>query len=163
VTENEPLLDVRGLEVTFASRKKMFREQVKVKAVDGISFQLFAGETVGLVGESGCGKSTTARGIMRLVEPSGGSVKLAGRELLGLPANKMRRARKDIQMVFQDPYSALDPSMLVRDSIAEPLDVHLNLSRSRSRGWPTCCSGSACRRTTCTAIRTSSPVGSGSG
>jgi oligopeptide transport system ATP-binding protein len=132
VTGTEPLLDVQDLEVTFASRKKLFREQVKVKAVDGISFQLFPEETVGLVGESGCGKSTTARGLMRLVEPSGGSVKLNGQELLGLPPKKMRRARKDIQMVFQDPYSALDPSMLVLDSIAEPLDVHLDLDRKQT-------------------------------
>jgi oligopeptide/dipeptide ABC transporter ATP-binding protein len=124
-----PLLDVEDLSVTFSPRKKLFRERTELRAVDGVSFRLHAGETLGLVGESGCGKSTTARGVMRLVEPSGGSVRLAGRELLGLSARELRTARRDIQMVFQDPYSSLDPSMLVRDSIAEPLDVHTELSR----------------------------------
>ncbi|MBB3082432.1 ABC transporter ATP-binding protein [Geodermatophilus sabuli] len=132
MTGVEPLLDVKDLQVTFSPRRKMFRERVELRAVDGVSFQLFPGETVGLVGESGCGKSTTARGLMRLVEPSGGSVTLGGQELLGLPAGKMRKARKDIQMVFQDPYSSLDPSMLVLDSIAEPIDVHLDLDRAQT-------------------------------
>jgi oligopeptide/dipeptide ABC transporter ATP-binding protein len=127
---SRPLLDVQDLVVSFSPRKKLFRERVELRAVDGISFQLHEGETLGLVGESGCGKSTTARGVMRLVEPSAGSVQLNGRELLGLPAKDLRSARKDIQMVFQDPYSSLDPSMLVRESIGEPLDVHMKLRRS---------------------------------
>jgi oligopeptide transport system ATP-binding protein len=127
---SRPLLDVQDLVVSFSPRKKLFRERVELRAVDGISFQLHEGETLGLVGESGCGKSTTARGVMRLVEPSAGSVQLNGRELLGLPAKELRSARKDIQMVFQDPYSSLDPSMLVRESIGEPLDVHMKLGRS---------------------------------
>ncbi|GAA2891781.1 dipeptide ABC transporter ATP-binding protein [Pseudonocardia halophobica] len=126
----DPLLTVRDLEVTFAPRKRLFRERIELKAVDGVSFDLTEGETLGLVGESGCGKSTTARGLMRLVEPTGGSVRLEGRELLGLPAKELRSARRDIQMVFQDPYSSLDPSMLVRDSIGEPLDVHVKLGRT---------------------------------
>ena len=125
-----PLLDVQDLQVTFSPRKKLFRERVSVRAVDGVSFQLHDGETLGLVGESGCGKSTTARGLLRLVEPSAGSVRLAGRELIGLPAKELRTARRDIQMVFQDPYSSLDPSMLVRESIGEPIDVHLRLGRA---------------------------------
>jgi oligopeptide/dipeptide ABC transporter ATP-binding protein len=124
-----PLLRVRDLSVTF-SRKRLFQERSVVRAVDGVSFELARGETLGLVGESGCGKSTTARGIMRLVEPSGGSVELEGRELLELPQRELRSARRGIQMVFQDPYSSLDPSMLVRDSVAEPLDVHFKLGRS---------------------------------
>ncbi|MEU7814804.1 oligopeptide/dipeptide ABC transporter ATP-binding protein [Pseudonocardia sp. NPDC049154] len=127
----EPLLTVRDLEVTFSPRKRLFRERIELKAVDGVSFDLTEGETLGLVGESGCGKSTTARGLMRLVEPTGGSVRLEGRELLGLPAKELRTARRDIQMVFQDPYSSLDPSMLVRDSIGEPLDVHVRLGRTQ--------------------------------
>ncbi|WP_433507553.1 ABC transporter ATP-binding protein [Pseudonocardia halophobica] len=126
----DPLLTVRDLEVTFAPRRRLFRERIELKAVDGVSFDLTEGETLGLVGESGCGKSTTARGLMRLVEPTGGSVRLEGRELLGLPAKELRSARRDIQMVFQDPYSSLDPSMLVRDSIGEPLDVHVKLGRT---------------------------------
>jgi oligopeptide transport system ATP-binding protein len=126
----EPLLSVRDLEVTFSPRKRLFRERIALRAVDGVSFDLAEGETLGLVGESGCGKSTTARGLMRLVEPTGGSVRLEGRELLGLPAKELRTARRDVQMVFQDPYSSLDPSMLVRDSIGEPLDVHVKLGRT---------------------------------
>jgi oligopeptide transport system ATP-binding protein len=123
------LLDVRDLHVTF-SRKKLFQPRKDVRAVDGVTFQLRQGETLGLVGESGCGKSTTARGITRLIEPSNGSVRLAGKELIGLPKGELRAARRDIQMVFQDPYSSLDPSMLIRDSVAEPLDVHTDLSRA---------------------------------
>ena len=126
-----PLLDVRDLVVSFSPRRRRpFAPRAEVRAVDGVSFQLHAGETLGLVGESGCGKSTTARGVLRLVEPAAGSVRLQGRELLGLKAPQLRAARRDIQMVFQDPYSSLDPSMLVRESIGEPIDVHLRLSRS---------------------------------
>ena len=125
----ELLLEVDDLHVTF-SRKKPFQPRTEVRAVDGVSFQLRQGETLSLVGESGCGKSTTARGIMRLVEPSAGSVRLEGTELLGLSKGRLRTARRDIQMVFQDPYSSLDPSMLIRDSVAEPLDVHTSLKRS---------------------------------
>jgi oligopeptide transport system ATP-binding protein len=125
-----PLLDVRDLVVTFSPRRKLFGERVTLRAVDGVSFQLQEGETLGLVGESGCGKSTTARGVMRLVEPDQGSVRLQGRELLGLPRTQLRAARRHIQMVFQDPYSSLDPSMLVGESVGEPLDVHLDLSRA---------------------------------
>jgi oligopeptide transport system ATP-binding protein len=127
----DPLLDVRDLVVSFAPRRaRPFAKRVEVRAVDGVSLQLHAGETLGLVGESGCGKSTTARGLMRLVEPAAGSVRLEGRELLGLPRRQLRAARRAIQMVFQDPYSSLDPSMLVRESIGEPIDVHLGLSRA---------------------------------
>ncbi|MHA6627234.1 ABC transporter ATP-binding protein [Pseudonocardia sichuanensis] len=126
-----PLLEVTDLQVTFAPRRAPFRRAAPpLHAVDGVSFALHAGETLGLVGESGCGKSTTARGVLRLVEPSGGSVRLDGRELLGLGPKEMRAARRDIQMVFQDPYSSLDPSMLVRESIGEPIDVHLRLPRA---------------------------------
>ncbi|MBM9468923.1 ABC transporter ATP-binding protein [Nakamurella leprariae] len=134
VAQPEPsgpaLLEVKDLLVTFG-RKKAFRPLVETRAVDGISFNLYQGETLGLVGESGCGKSTTARGVMRLVEPKSGSVKLNGKELLGLPIKELRPARKDIQMVFQDPYSSLDPSMLVRESIGEPLDVHMKMNRQQ--------------------------------
>ncbi len=128
---NAPLLEVTDLQVSFAARRSPFRRAAPpLRAVDGVAFALHAGETLGLVGESGCGKSTTARGVLRLVEPSGGSVRLEGRELLGMPAKELRAARRDIQMVFQDPYSSLDPSMLVRESIGEPIDVHLRLPRA---------------------------------
>ncbi|MQA13233.1 MAG: ATP-binding cassette domain-containing protein [Pseudonocardiaceae bacterium] len=126
----EPLLDVRDLHVSFSPRTSMFRRHRPVRAVDGVSFALDRGETLGLVGESGCGKSTTARGITRLVEPSAGSVTLEGVDLLGLSGAQLRAARRRIQLVFQDPYSSLDPSMLVRDSVGEPLDVHYRLGRA---------------------------------
>ncbi|WP_308257511.1 ABC transporter ATP-binding protein [Pseudonocardia lacus] len=124
------LLQVRDLVVSFPGRRRPFRAAPPpLRAVDGVSFDLHEGETLGLVGESGCGKSTTARGVMRLIEPAEGSVRLQGRELLGLPPKQLRAARRDVQMVFQDPYSSLDPSMLIRESIGEPLDVHLQLGR----------------------------------
>lgn len=126
----EPLLDVRDLHVTFRPPRSFLGSRGPgTHAVDGVSFSLSPGETLGLVGESGCGKSTTARAFMRLIEPSAGSVRLRGRELLDLRPPELRAARRDIQMVFQDPYSSLDPSLVVGRSVAEPLDVHTNLSR----------------------------------
>ncbi len=130
VVPDRPLLDVRDLSVTFTPRATPLRRRRKVRAVDGVSFRLHRGETLGLVGESGCGKSTTARGITRLVEPDAGSVMLDGTDLLALPPAVLRAARRRLQMVFQDPYSSLDPSMLVRDSVGEPLDVHYRLRRA---------------------------------
>lgn len=128
--ESTPLLEIEDLHVRFEGRRKLFsKERQVVRAVDGVSFNIRPGETLSLVGESGCGKSTTARGVMRLVRPQEGTVVLDGKELLTLSEGALRRERAKIQMVFQDPYSSLDPSMLVGGSIAEPLDTHTKMSK----------------------------------
>ncbi len=120
----EPLLEVRDLEVHFPiERGVFFRKEVgRVRAVDGVSFTLRKGETLGLVGESGCGKSTTARGIIRLVKPTGGSVQFRDHDLARIDEETMRRdVRRHLQMIFQDPYACLNPRMTVEQLIAEPL------------------------------------------
>jgi oligopeptide/dipeptide ABC transporter ATP-binding protein len=123
------LLDVRDLKKYFPMKKGMLRRVVgHVRAVDGVSFTLAKGETLGLVGESGCGKTTTGRCILRLIEPSGGKVQLTrdGSDIdLATADNKqLKEVRRDIQMIFQDPVSSLDPRMTVRNLVAEPLVVH---------------------------------------
>ncbi len=126
-----PLLAVRDLRVHFPVRRGLLQRQVgTVRAVDGVSFDVPRGATLGLVGESGCGKSTTGRAILRLVEPTTGSVRLDGEELTTLGPRDLRRARRQMQMIFQDPYASLNPRMTVLDIIAEPLRVH-DLVRSR--------------------------------
>jgi oligopeptide transport system ATP-binding protein len=127
---SEPLLRVRDLHVGFPVRRGLLgREVARVRAVDGVSFEIARGTTLGLVGESGSGKSTTARAILRLVEPSSGSIHLGDTELTKLGGRALRRERRRMQMVFQDPYASLDPRMTVFDAIAEPLRVHERLER----------------------------------
>lgn len=121
----EKLLEVQDLKVHFPIYKGMLRKQVgAVKAVDGVSFDLRRGETLGLVGESGCGKSTTGLAILRLLEATSGKVLFQNHDLLDVNPKAMRKLRQNMQMVFQDPYSSLNPRMTVGSIIIEPLNVH---------------------------------------
>ncbi len=133
MNEREPLLEVRDLHVHFPiERGVIFQREVgRVRAVDGVSFEVRPGETLGLVGESGCGKSTTARAIIRLVEPTLGQVLFEGRDLAALSKTEIRDARRDLQMIFQDPYASLNPRMTVLNIVAEPLR---NFGLARGRG-----------------------------
>jgi peptide/nickel transport system ATP-binding protein len=126
----EPLLVVRGLAKQFRLKSRGWGTHQSVDAVSGIDLDLRAGETLGLVGESGCGKSTTARLLLRLEEPSAGTIALGELELTGLEIKAMRSARQRMQMVFQDPYASLNPGLSIHEIIAEPLVVHGRANRS---------------------------------
>ncbi len=126
---SEAILEVSGLKKHFPIRKGLLRRTVGlVRAVDGVSFDVRQGETLGMVGESGCGKTTTGRCILRLYEPTAGAIRFRMdgdlADLAGLDERRMKRARRELQIVFQDPFSSLDPRMSVRDIIAEPLLLH---------------------------------------
>lgn len=121
----DALLEVRDVKKWYAGKKRMFgKPQLPVRAVDGLSFKVFPGETLGIVGESGCGKSTMGQLVTRLIEPTSGEIWFDGRNLSALSEKEMRLARRDLQFVFQDPYSSLNPRMNVYDIVAEPLIVH---------------------------------------
>lgn len=121
----KPLLKVSGLKKYFPVKKGLLAKTVGyVKAVDDVSFYVNEGETLGIVGESGCGKSTTGRMLMRLLEPTEGTVEFDGKELTALTSEEMRQTRRDIQMVFQDPYASLNPRHTIERILGEPLLVH---------------------------------------
>ena len=121
---SEVLLEVRDLVKHFPVRTGLGRPALSVKAIDGVSFTLHRGETLGLVGESGCGKTTTGRCVLLLERPTSGQVVFEGTELTTLPEEKMRAMRRRMQVIFQDPYSSLNPRMTVAQILAEPLKVH---------------------------------------
>lgn len=118
------IIEVRDLAKHFEIITAGSREKSYVKAVDGVSFDILEGETLGLVGESGCGKSTTGRLILRLIQPTSGEIFLENRNIYDISDKELRRIRKDIQVVFQNPYSALDPKMTIADILSEPLSIH---------------------------------------
>ena len=128
------ILEVRNLVKHFPITKGfIFQRQVgAVKAVDGVTFSIRRGETLGLVGESGCGKTTTGRVILRLMEPTSGEALFEGRNIFKLSKEELRKMRRDMQIIFQDPYSSLNPRMTVGDIIGEPLEIH-NLARGKEK------------------------------
>lgn len=127
----ENLISIRDLKVHFKVGGGLFKEIKHVKAVDGVSLEIKKGETLGLVGESGCGKSTLGKAILRLTEPTGGQVFYNGKDLANLPNNAMRDQRKNLQMIFQDPYASLNPRMNVGQIIGEPIRT-FNLANGKS-------------------------------
>jgi peptide/nickel transport system ATP-binding protein len=128
---SEPLLQVWNLTKEFAVQSGLFRRQsASVHAVDGVDFHIESGETLGLVGESGCGKSTTGRCVLRLIEPTSGEITFEGRNVTALDAGELRTLRRDIQIIFQDPYASLNPRMTVGAIIGEALIIH-QLTKTR--------------------------------
>ena len=118
------IIEVRDLTKHFKVESKLGTKVDYVKAVNGVSFDVLEGETLGLVGESGCGKSTTGRLILRLIKPTSGDIYLEGKNINQISDKELRKIRKDIQVVFQNPYSALDPKMTIADILSEPLSIH---------------------------------------
>ncbi len=125
VSANAPVIEVKDLKKHFPVKKGLLRRTVgQVYAVDGITFSIKVGETLGLVGESGCGKTTAGRAVLRLTEPTSGSIKVDGKEIVGLSKGDLRPYRREMQIIFQDPFSSLNPRMTAGDIVAEPLLVH---------------------------------------
>jgi peptide/nickel transport system ATP-binding protein len=122
---SEPLLSVRGLRTWFPVRRGLLgRASAFVRAVDGVSFEIRAGETFALVGESGCGKTTVGRSVLRLIEPDAGEVRFDGRDVLALSGAELRRLRREMQLVFQDPYASLNPRLTVGEIVGEAPRAH---------------------------------------
>jgi oligopeptide/dipeptide ABC transporter ATP-binding protein len=133
-TAADPLLEVRGLRTWFPITAGVLQRTVAhVRAVDGVDLAIHQGETLGLVGESGCGKSTLGRSILRLVEPTAGQVLFKGEDLTRLNGTEMRRMRREMAMIFQDPFASLDPRQTVGEIVGEPLDIHGLVENRRQR------------------------------
>ncbi len=160
----EFLLAVQHLRTHFPVKGGLFSPHGTVKAVDEVSFGIRPGEVMGLVGESGSGKTTLGRSILRLVEPTSGSVRFEGVEVTQLPAGDLRRLRKDMQIIFQDPYASLNPRMTVAAIIGQALDIHhLALGAQREARMVELLRRVGLSADTCAAIRTNSPAASASG
>ena len=129
------LLEVRGLTKVYPLGESIFGgdAQGEVRAVDDVSLEIEAGETLGLVGESGSGKSTLGRLVLRLIEPTSGSIRFDGRDLLTVSHRELRRLRRDMQIIFQDPFGSLDPRLCVDEVIAEPLSIHEGMTKDARR------------------------------
>jgi ABC-type oligopeptide transport system ATPase subunit len=129
------ILEVRNLTKVYPRAESIFggAPGVEVRAVDDVSLTIEAGETMGLVGESGSGKSTLGRLVLRLIDPTAGSIRFDGRDLVSAGQREMRRLRRDLQIIFQDPFGSLDPRLRVQDVIAEPLVIHENVSAETRR------------------------------
>jgi len=134
VTDRQTILEVKNLETIFFGKRNLFKESATdVRAVDNVSFKVFRGETLGLVGESGCGKTTLGRTLLRLINSNNGSIKYKTKELTTMSKKEIRQLRKEIQIIFQDPYSSLNPKMSIGESIMEPMLVH-RISKNRNEG-----------------------------
>lgn len=132
-SSKEVLLEVKDLKKYFPVKKGFLSKSTEyVKAVDGVSFELAKGETLGLVGESGCGKSTTGRTVLRLIEPTSGTINFDGEDIASLNKSQLRRKRKDMQIIFQDPYSSLNPRLTAGDIIGRAIDVN-NIAKGVER------------------------------
>jgi peptide/nickel transport system ATP-binding protein len=134
IQSSTPIFKVKNLKVYFPVRKNFFgKPLLEFKAVDDVSFEILKGETVGLVGESGCGKTTLGRALIRLIEPTGGNILFDGKDIAHIEKKEMRRMRKDIQIIFQDPYGSLNPRITIGSAIQEPMKIHGLLQNNKQR------------------------------
>ena len=133
MSDNHFLLEVQDLKKHFFKEQFLSRDQKPVRAVDGVSFSIRKGETLGLVGESGCGKTTVGKSILRLIEPTSGRISFGGKDILSLNRETLRRLRPRMQFVFQDPYESLNPTQTIEEIVGEPLVVHKLERSARAR------------------------------